>query len=420
MYIRIRKDFEFWLKAFLYFWIIADGIFFYVLPFYKYSGSMPPRAVMGVIPYAIFAYIMMVGKYKDRAIDKYKFVSIYILMSIIISIIIILYSIITYNQSFIAVFTAGHYYFSLISVSGYLLLFEIDENEFYKMLRIVAIFGAINTMIVLFCALSADFGVPIIFKGFTSIGFRDGHTRAAYRAMSYYSFIYYFANVLRKDCKARLIKVLYLGIGLFGMVYVVNTRIVIISMAVALTCILVLNTERKVIKYLSYVVIVVLVIYAIFSNQIDTIFSSFSVDSELGGSTLARIIAIDYFSTFTKDNPLFGMGIVYPSTPELRLIFSGPTGTSYFDDLGIMGGYFRLGLLGMFVIIVPLLRMLYLTFKIYRNKLPYSSLFVGIMAYILVSQVSLNYLDFQRAIIASFYWAIMEFYYRKKKEELEL
>ena len=47
-------------------------------------------------------------------------------------------------------------------------------------------------------------------------------------------------------------------------------------------------------------------------------------------------------------------------------------------------------------------------------------MFVGIMAYILISQVSLNYLDFQRAVIASFYWAIMEYYYKKKKEEIKL
>ena len=420
MYIRIRRDFEFWVKVFCYFWIIADGIFFYVLPFYKYSKSMPPRAVMALIPYAIFLYMLLIRRHKEKVIDKYKFVTGYIFVSIVISIIIISYSILTYNQSFRAVFLAGHNYFSLIGVAAYLFLFETDEKEFDGMVRMVAIFGAINTLIVLFCALSSDFGIPLIFQGFTSIGFRDGHTRAAYRTMSYYSFIYYFTNVLKKDCKARMAKIAYLCIGFFGMVYVVNTRIVIISMAVALACILVLNTERKAVKYLSYFFIVILVIYAIFSNQIDSVFSSFSVDSELGGSTLARLIAIDYFSTYTRANPLIGMGIVYPSTPELKLIFSGPTGTSYFDDLGIMGGFFRIGILGLIVIIIPLLRMIYITYKVYINKLPYNSLFVGIMAYILVSQVSLNYLDFQRAIIASFYWAIMEFYYRKKKEEMKL
>lgn len=381
---------------------------------------MPPRAVMGVIPYVIYLYIMLVGHYREKTFKNYKFVSLYIIASIVISIIIFAYSVINYGQSFMAVFLAGHNYFSLIGVAGFLLLFETDEKEFDTMLRLVAIFGAINTLIVVFCALSADVGLPLIFKGFKSIGFRDGHTRAAYRTMTYYSIIYYFANILSKDCKAKILKILYLCIALFGMVYVVNTRIVIISMVVAMACILVLNTERKTVKYISYFIITVLVVYAIFSNQIDSIFSSFSVDSELGGSTLARIIAIEYFSTYTKANPLIGMGIVYPSTPELRLIFSGPTGTSYFDDLGLLGGFYRLGILGMIVIVIPLLRMLYLTFKIYRKKLPYSSMFVGIMAYILVSQVSLNYLDFQRAVIGSFYWAIMEYYYRKKEEETKL
>lgn len=420
MYIKIRKDFEFWIKVFLYFWIIADGIFFYLLPFYTYSKSIPPRTVLGAIPYVIYFYIMFVGHNREKIVDNYKFVSWYIIVSIGISIIIFLYSIINYGQSFLSVFKIGHCYFSLIGIVGFLLLFESDENEFYTMLRLIAIFGAVNALIVVFCALSADVGMPLIFKGFTSIGFRAGHTRAAYRTMTYYSMIYYFVDVLKKDCKAKLLKILYIGIALFGMVYVVNTRIVIISMAVAMASILVLNTERRAVKYISYFLIITLVIYAIFNNQIDSILSSFSVDSEFGNSTLARIIAIEYFSSYTKANPLIGMGIVNPSTPELKLIFSGPTGTSYFDDLGILGGFYRLGILGMIVIIVPLLRMLYLTFEIYRKKLPYNSMFVGIMAYILISQVSLNYLDFQRAVIASFYWAIMEYYYKKKKEEIKL
>jgi hypothetical protein len=190
-------------------------------------------------------------------------------------------------------------------------------------------------------------------------------------------------------------------------------------LAAAFTAILILNTERKQIKQISIVVLTLLMIAGVLSNRIDALFSSFSVTSDMGGSTLTRLMAMQYFKTFTDANPLLGMGIVRPYTPELTYIATGPNGVAYFDELGLLGGFFRLGILGMFVIVFPLVRMMYCCFRIYKYKAPLNSLFVGIMVYILISQVSLNYLDFQRAVIASFYWAILEFYYRMKKDELE-
>jgi hypothetical protein len=304
-------------------------------------------------------------------------------------------------------------------VPSFLLLFEIKEDEFNTMLKAIAIIGIICTLITVFNGFGYAYGSTSIFQGITLLGMRNGHIRIGYRTFSYYSIFYYLTDVLKEKCSKRFLKICYVAIALFGMFYFVSTRMISISMVIAIAAIFVFFSERKGIKYTAIVVILIAVFYMVFNNKIDEILSIFSIESELGSSTIARLNAIEYFSSYTKDNPLMGMGIVRPNRTDLMLIFSGPTGTSYFDDLGLMGGFYKLGILGLIIHLLPLFRMLFLCIKIYRYKLPLSSLIIGIMAFILVSQVSLNYLDFQRVVIASFYWAMMEYYYRKKKDEID-
>ncbi len=80
-----------------------------------------------------------------------------------------------------------------------------------------------------------------------------------------------------------------------------------------------------------------------------------------------------------------------------------------------------MGILGLFILLIPLIRILYLLIKMVKNKWYDRKLFVGIVSFLLICQISQSYMDFQRAFIASFYWAMMEYINLKmKKGELNI
>jgi hypothetical protein len=180
--------------------------------------------------------------------------------------------------------------------------------------------------------------------------------------------------------------------------------------------VILLYSDNKNIKILMTMGLIAITAYVLLSGTFSSFFDSFSVDSEEASSTTARLNAIEYFKTFIDRNPFLGMGIIRPYTAELTLIWSGPFGTAYFDDLGLLGGFYRMGILGLSVMVIPLLRMSYLTYKLWRLKAKEAYTLLGVVVYLLASQTAQNYLDFQRAVIASFYWAIIEYLYYKNKE----
>ena len=83
----------------------------------------------------------------------------------------------------------------------------------------------------------------------------------------------------------------------------------------------------------------------------------------------------------------------------------------YFDDLGLLGGLLHFGLLGIILHIVPLARMLFIAFKLLKQKRTESVWALGAITYIVVSQISLNYLDYHRTVVVPLYWALFEILY---------
>lgn len=417
-YILIKHDFNSILRLFLLLWIIADTTFLFLLPINS-NDLNSIRMFLVLASLAINFSMVIRYSLQEKIYKKYIFVSAYLALMIIIVMIICIYSIFTYSEGIIDVLIVGYPYLSLTSIPLYLLVFEDDGYENIR--DIYGKLGVAATIMLLLCALFAMPTGMKLLPGFSTVGMRNGHLRIAYRTLCYYSIFWIVNRILNDKNKQRIKCILFFVAAMGGVLYFVSTRIISLALGAAIVLMVLSHTERGNIRIIARTSLIAIAIYVISQGSILKIIESFSVDSSEAGSTIARYMAIEYFSQYTHDNPLIGMGFVRPSRPDLTLIWSGPYGKAYFDDLGLLGGWYRMGILGLFILLIPLIRILYLLIRMVKNKWYDRKLFVGIVSFLLICQISQSYMDFQRAFIASFYWAMMEYINLKmKKGELNI
>lgn len=406
MYIKIKIDLNTIVKFFIFFILLADARFLYLIPL----TSKYVRLIEGssfIFSFALVTYFLMKRSLYEKALKNYRFLQLYLIYSIIVMILHWVYAVHTYSIPLFNAFTAGHSYFSLVMVPIYLYAFEENSNLLEKMMKTLAIIGAIGAIIVIFTGVCADNGLPVLFK-LVSYGQRDGHARIAYEPASLFS-ILYFGDRFLSESKRKKIYGFYFLISLIGLVYYVNTRIMIISYGCAIGAMVLISNIG--IKKKALIVGIAIVVAGFVAVNAGNVFDTFSVESDKGSSTLARLVAIEHFTGYFMSNPIFAIGLAAPVRDDLEVVLHGPTGIAALEDLGILGGVFRLGIIGVFIFILPLARMLYISWRMYLDKNRYSILFVGIIVNLIVSQVSLNYLDVGRSVLISFYWAAMEYVY---------
>ncbi len=414
MYIEV--SFKNLLKAYLYFYIVADSLFFYLLP-YTLRDSVGLRTMMALVAFAIYIFLALNGKLFNK-IRQYKYLHVYIIFMIIVMVIESLYGMNRYGQRAIDVFIVEQPYFSLVTVPAFLFLFSEERDACRKMMRIFAIIGIINTLILLVSAIALDVGIYSTLPGFQIMGYRNGHVRVGYRTIGYYSMFYALDCLLNPKGEKKKFCLLYLIICFGGVLTFVSTRIITIALSVSCLFVLLVYTEKGRTRKILMVLVAVIITGIAFSGRVSNLFESFSPDSEVGASTVARVDAIDYYLSCFLTNPVLGMGPIRGYRADLLRIISGPNYTAVYEDLGLLGGLFRLGILGLLVMVIPLARMFYISLKLLIVKSKNAALLLGIVIFLLIEQISLNYLDYQRAVIASFYWAIIEYHYWENKKSL--
>nr|WP_297705761.1 hypothetical protein [uncultured Butyrivibrio sp.] len=411
MYLKIRTNFEYLAKYFFIFIMLADTGFLLLINL----SAQNQRMIGGlsvVIAFGFLVYIFMKPSFHEKALLHNRFLIMFLVYNIVAMIIHWIYAMVTYSIPWFNVFMAGHSYFSLIIVPVFLLVFYEWNNSFDKVLMVVAYVGVICACIVIFSGVCIDIGLPVLFKGI-SFGYRNGHARIAYSSISYFAIFYFGDKILnlQTDKKMKIRYLFYVLLMLGGMVIYVSTRIMIISVACALVGALLLSDigNRK------KIVIIVLGVFLVFAgNVFQTMINSFSLDSDKGASTLARLMALEYYKGLFLEKPFIGIGLVSPIRDDLVSLIYGPIGVFAFTDLGFLGGLYRFGIIGVPVFVAPIIRMAFISTRMLLSKCKYSTLCISVTIFLVVNQISLNYLDFGRNIVSSFYWALLEFIYFKE------
>lgn len=364
------------------------------------------RYISSILCLILFS-IMSLKNYKVSY--NYKFVRHYLLYVLLVQIIICTYSIYKYNESVKDMFMCAGGYITLWLFYIIIFIFENDGFEFL-LNRVCNLQFCCTSIILLHCLIYNYTGISIF--AITPTLFNNGRLRVSLGSLGGLFACYMFYRLLKGNHKNKAF--IYVVIELIAIFYCETSRASEFAIVCSLIIMWLFNKDYSIKKIFKFEIALVSVVIAINSGLFNSILSNFSIDpniNEKAMSTLARYNAIEYFSKFTKANPLIGMGWVRPYTPSLETIWSGPMHKAFFDDLGFLGQYFRLGILGAMIYIALVVRMIYIVAKISKEN-EKNTFLIGLLSYVICTMISLNCFDSQRIFVVPFYLAIFEYVYK--------
>lgn len=174
-------------------------------------------------------------------------------------------------------------------------------------------------------------------------------------------------------------------------------------------------------------VIALSVAYLLFSGYLQSFIGSFSptADSFTAGSTTNRLYAIDYYWSLVKEKPLLGLGFIYDDSDTTgmmaRYLRGYGIGVAYLEDLGLMGQFFQVGILGSFVLFSIIKRM----YSNARSVAKYDQFDGAVLTLIFIHVLLMGITTFSIFLKSLFYLvplylAISEFLYDKDVRENEV
>lgn len=332
----------------------------------------------------------------------------------------IVYSMYCYSQTFMEVLVCWEPYIYLLLVGPLLYVFSSRKAE--KILYIIALITAVGILLRLVQAVAYNVNGLVIFPTLIEYGvsgIRNDNVRLSMTSLAYVSTVVLFYYVLCSK-KKKVYHWILLGTNLMAYLYMAQSRVMIAVIGITLIAMYWAKVKPKNRQLWVLGILLVLCIILGCTDYLSDYVSSFSVDSEFGGgSTLTRLLAIEYYWNSPYRSPILGMGFINEGD-YLRYLILHRTNTSmqaYYSDIGVLGLYFNLGLIGIALYAYFFARL----FKALRLGLakdpgPEKILIVGFFTYYLFSSVSLLILVASSIFSVPFIWAYAEIYiYRINK-----
>lgn len=220
--------------------------------------------------------------------------------------------------------------------------------------------------------------------------------------------------------KKKLISAVLAGGLILYVVFITQYRYLVITVLLSVLLVYLTSSATNKSQVIRSLVFTLGVILFIAFGGLDAILASFSVENkDYGSSNEARILTIVYFWDMMKGiQYVIGVGFISGySAKALALITRSSTLTYWLEDIGIIGGIFRFGLLS-FLIYVPLFYQA-IRESVYqiRHKLPDRAFLTSMSGYMIVVCMMLNIFDTQRLYDVAFYLALISYLSAKKEEE---
>ena len=343
-----------------------------------------------------------------------RFFIIYIFGVVISSIIIFLFTMMSFNQNISSTLSVAYPYFLIVLAIPLLCIF-LRENDYNSVFRVLNCFAFIWYVLVL--VQSIIFPRIILPSYFvnaeTSLNmyYRSNRLRMDLQMYGNLMIIYnfYMVYVNRLPKKYKIWNWLLLALGLYELIIIQQTRMYILCVAFCLLVIII--TYGKGLRGLTRRIVVLLLVAVMISQTTyvtDILNSIFSSASELFASTRARLYSLTYYLNYYKTHPIFGFGFINGSLhPD---IVHGELGYAYIDDVGIVGQLVRLGIFVVpiyFVLIIRFFKTLMLI-KLYSENKEFV-FFSMLFAYIIVTSATLIMLDSQRILLYPVSFSVFEF-----------
>lgn len=181
-------------------------------------------------------------------------------------------------------------------------------------------------------------------------------------------------------------------------------------------------------KVAMLIIIFSAIAYLLFNGYLQNFVGSFSTtaDSYTAGSTINRLYAVEYYWSLMKEKIWLGLGFIYDDSDTVGVMFrylrgNGMGGVAYLEDLGFLGQFFQVGILGSLVLL-SIFKRLYTNA---RTIAKYNSLNGAAMTMIFIhviinSVTTLSIFLKNLFYLVPLYLAISEYFYDKDVSEYEL
>lgn len=375
--------------------------FFYFKEFPNLSIYV--SSILTVIIFALF----LVFERKNKNITKIELKKIVYIGVVFCYLIFQLFRSQVYSRA--NIFTA---FYVLLPYIYILLIFPIREVIISKglinFLKKIVFFDVVATLFRSFVWYLYNYHSSVLFSSLFDQNGREwtkenGNIRLASTAFNGISFVF-FAYILinSKKTKNRLIAVLGISILTLYAYFVYMSRSQLISYFIVLLIMYFKKNMHSKKIILSYVFLTICIGFIICTPFMQNFLNSFSLNSSQGSSTYARFFEMRYFNGLMKERyfgKLLGIGILNDSNSLSYFKF-------YLSDLGVIGQYFRYGIVGIIIFCYPFISIF--SKKYLLRESGFNLIIIGILCYTIVSSVmSQSIFDNVRMIAMPFVLAII-------------
>lgn len=363
-----------------------------------------------ILAIALF-FNCIINKNINKALSSYRtFLNFYLLMWIVFIAVFLLFSYNKYGQGMVELYNCFRYYLYFFWVYPLIYLFT-RQNGYENLLKALVLLTLIILALKLAHALIYNFTGRELLQNIP-IAKRYNRLRIGVHPLFSLALIYSIFSFFREKLVKNKIKWLAVIAFIYLFEFYVNmTRGYIVAIILTTMFMVLLKPRNKSNQVLTWLTVAVIIGILYYTGAISSFLDSFSdANDETGRSTLARQIAIDYYSQYPKNNPVFGMGFVCPTNDYFTAIFRGPDFTCSFDDLGIVNMWYHYGIIGVVVTAITFIRIFYLFIRIYYfSNSPNKLMFAGMIVYFISTQASLSVLDGQRMLTFVLFWSMFEY-----------
>lgn len=369
------------------FFVIVSKCFYLInMPSSYGLGSNVQLEAICMIAFFVFYRFRICGYY-----DKY------ILFFCIFIVFECLFTMISYpEQTLYKTISISCSYFLLL---GYFPLscYCKDDDKYRKFITIMTISSLLVTIIATIFAFSVNFKGKELFEfSQTYKNFdRNGNIRVYYIFENYLriSQIVSLGWILQKRCQKKIEKLLHILnyiLIFWGIVYIDQSRYYLFTVII-ISVFMILKSESRFSKWIVSGLILIFLLIILSDTFISTVGNLFVGDRSFS----IRIESIKYFFQKATNNPIFGMGLLSPSSNDtgLRYLLYGPKMAYFQDDVGVFGFLGGFGFTGV-IWYIFLIRKIFLSIKKSKNSVISYALFFDMI----LSSFTMLWLDKQRIV----------------------
>ncbi len=359
--------------------------------------------------------ILLVTKPKGDYINIVRRISPFLAVYILGLFVEYIYSMAQYSQSISEVWDCVKPFLYLFLVFPIVYVLLKENNDILLVISIIVCIVVFLRLIQAF--LYNTFSI-VLFRSLMENavrGIRNNRVRMDVTCLGPISTIYlFYYSICRKP---KIVYYFLLGTNIVAYIYMYQSRVAFAAI-ISVMIIMFLCKEKRGKRELLIGALGVALLYVMLGTTVlGRFIGTFADNSEIGGlSTKARILSIDYYFHCPYRTPLLGMGFINDSDPARFLILHRTQYSmgAYYSDLGVLGLYFNLGILGLALYSFFFFKLLSAVREARLRDRTREKVFVyGIFAYYCLSSISLLLLTSSNIFTIPFIWAYVEIYTNK-------